>query len=318
MSVDIEAILIHDKQRTPDLTYHQVSADRYLATEHCREAWRVDNDARHHPRGVRYHGCAAARAIAHAVERPGSIVSGFSALALYGLPYLVEGADTTLLASSGRNQLAGPCLPTIRRHSRATFPIWKVTHRGVGLRTASPVAAVVQALIQVKRGEHCWNVVDVEGLSAEEVRAVQLVDCVRRFWGITLADITAAARHKINASWLRKVLRLSSSLADSPKETEMRLLVAVLAARYGHVVQEQVPLVVDGRTVTTFDLAIPDLKIAVMYDGEHHSDYKQRNKDSSINLKMTLAGWTPARCSSRTMFECLGLVESLMQKSSQR
>ena len=317
MNVDFETTLVHEMQREPGLDYRQVSGKRYLAAEHCREQWQVDNDARHHPRGVRYYGCAAARAVAHAVERPNCIVAGFSALALYGLPYLVEGADTTLLSTTGRNQLAGPCLPTIRR-CRISLTTWSVSHRGVSIQVVHPLTAVVQALVQVKRGEHRWKVVAVDGLGPEEVRAVQLIDCVRRFWGLDAAAIEVAARHKVNAAWLRRVLRLSSARADSPKETEMRLLVGVLAARYGYTVEEQVPLIVDGKVVTVFDLAIPELKIAVMYDGEHHSDYKQRNKDASINIKMTLAGWTPARCSSGTMFECLGLIEELMQKSSQR
>ena len=74
------------------------------------------------------------------------------------------------------------------------------------------------------------------------------------------------------------------------------------------------PLRVGGQLVTVFDLAIPELKIAVMYDGAHHSDYQQRNKDSSITLKMIAQGWTSARCSAATMFECLDLIEELMRE----
>ncbi|MCD1028542.1 hypothetical protein JBM71_00015, partial [Staphylococcus aureus] len=66
-----------------------------------------------------------------------------------------------------------------------------------------------------------------------------------------------------------------------------------LAARYGYTVEEQVPFIVNGRIVTVFDLAIPELKIAIMYDGAHHLEWKQRKKDSSITIKMTAAGWTP-------------------------
>ncbi|OIR44115.1 hypothetical protein BJP08_01680 [Corynebacterium sp. NML140438] len=313
MTIDLDTPLIHQKQRTPDRSYHQVSLRRYLRTEHCLQPWQVQNNARYHPRNLSYHAPAAVRAIAHAVEQRGCIIAGFSALALYGLPYLVEGADTTLVTTSGHTSLGGPCRPTIRR-SRTLLAIWTVTHRGVSLQAVTPLTAVIQALVQVKRGEHRWNTITVEGLAPEEIRGIQLVDCVRRFWDITPSSIAKAARHKIDAAWLHKVLLHSSALADSPKETEMRLLVAALADRHGCTVEEQVPLRVGGQLVTVFDLAIPELKIAVMYDGAHHSDYQQRNKDSSITLKMIAQGWTPARCSAATMFECLDLIEKLMRE----
>ncbi|WPJ91858.1 hypothetical protein [Corynebacterium sp. UMB2355A] len=317
MTIDLDTPLIHQKQRRPNHAYQQVSVRRYLQNEHCLQPWQVQNNARYHPQNVMYPAPAAVRAIAHAVEQPGSIISGFSALALYGLPYLVEGADTTLVTTSGHTSVAGACRPTIRR-SRISLATWTVTHRGVPLQAVTPLTAVIQALVQVKRGEHRWSTITVEGLAPEEVRGIQLVDCVRRFWDITPSSIAKAARHKIDATWLHKVLRHSSVLADSPKETEMRLLVAALANRYGCTVEEQVPLRVGDQLVTVFDLAIPELKIAVMYDGAHHSDYQQRNKDSSITLKMIRQGWTPARCSAATMFECLTLIEELMQEGRVR
>ena len=313
MTIDLDTPLIHQKQRRPDRSYQQVSQRRYLRSEQCLQPWQVQNNARYHPRNLSYHAPAAVRAIAHAVEQRGSIIAGFSALALYGLPYLVEGADTTLVTTSGHTNPAEACRPKIQR-SRIRLAIWTVTHRGVTLQAVTPLTAVIQALVQVKRGEHRWRTVTVEGLTPEEVRGIQLLDCVRRFWGITPSSIAKAARHKIDATWLHRVLGHSSALAESPKETEMRLLVAALANRYGCTVEEQVPLWVDDQLVTVFDLAIPELKIAVMYDGAHHSDYQQRNKDSSITLKMIRQGWTPARCSAATMFECLDLIEELMQQ----
>ena len=54
-----------------------------------------------------------------------------------------------------------------------------------------------------------------------------------------------------------------------------------------------VPFIVEGVIVTVFDLAIPEIKVAVMYDGAHHGERKQRNKDSSITLKMIRGDWTP-------------------------
>lgn len=312
--MEFEAVLTHASQRVAGTEYKRISGKRYLAVNHCREQWQVELGAKHHPRGVPYWAPAAARAVAHAVERPGAVVGGFSALALYGLPFLVEGADTLLFCATSKNQQGGACSPALRRPSARPGEVRKVRHRGVTIRAAAPADAVVQALKEITRGGHRWATVGVAGLTKEEVMAIQLVDCARRFLGVQPSQIRAAAAQKINAEWLEGVLARSSCLADSPKETEMRLLVRALAAEYGCTVQEQVPFIVDGVIVTVFDLAIPEIKVAVMYDGAHHGERKQRNKDSSITLKMIRGDWTPARCASETMFECLELIEDLLRK----
>lgn len=314
MDVEFEAVLTHASQRVAGTEYKRISGKRYLAVNHCREQWQVLLGAKHHPRGVAYWAPAAARAVAHAVERPGAVVGGFSALALYGLPFLVEGADTLLFCATSKNQPGGACSPALRRPSARPGEVRRLRHRGVTIRAAAPADAVVQALKEITRGGHRWATVGVAGLTKEEVMAIQLVDCARRFLGVQPSQIRAAAAQKINAEWLEGVLTRSSCLADSPKETEMRLLVRALAAEYGCTVQEQVPFIVDGVIVTVFDLAIPEIKVAVMYDGAHHGERKQRNKDSSITLKMIRGDWTPARCASETMFECLELIEDLLRK----
>lgn len=312
--MEFEAVLTHASQRVAGTEYKRISGKRYLAVNHCREQWQVELGAKHHPRGVPYWAPAAARAVARAVERPGAVVGGFSALALYGLPFLVEGADTLLFCATSKNQPGGACSPALRRPSARPGEVWKVRHRGVTIRAAASADAVVQVLKEITRGGHRWATVGVAGLTKEEVMAIQLVDCARRFLGVQPSQIRAAATQKINAEWLEGVLARSSCLADSPKETEMRLLVRALAAEYGCTVQEQVPFIADGVIVTVFDLAIPEIKVAVMYDGAHHGERKQRNKDSSIILKMIRGDWTPARCAPETMFECLDLIEDLLRK----
>ena len=317
MDVKFNAVICYREQFEKGRSYYPVSAKRFVREEDMREQWVVSREAACHPRGVGYYAPAAARAVVHAVERPGSVVAGFSALALYGLPYLVEGADTLLFSPTApRSTQGGELTPTVRRPSRAVSSTWTLTHRGVPFKAAAPADAVVQALQQVRRGEHGWGTVKVAGWAARDVMALQLIDCARRFLDVPAPDVLGAARGKVDAKWLRPLLASSSALADSPKETEMRLLVTALAHRYGYTVREQMPLIVDGEIVTVFDLAIPELNIAIMYDGEHHWEWKQRNKDSSINLKIASAGWTPARCSSTTMFECLAFIEEVMQKSS--
>ena len=142
--MEFEAVLTHASQRVAGTEYKRISGKRYLAVNHCREQWQVELGAKHHPRGVPYWAPAAARAVAHAVERPGAVVGGFSALALYGLPFLVEGADTLLFCATSKNQPGGACSPALRRPSARPGEVWKVRHRGVTIRAAAPADAVVQ------------------------------------------------------------------------------------------------------------------------------------------------------------------------------
>lgn len=158
----------------------------------------------------------------------------------------------------------------------------------------------------------------VEGLNPTDVMAIQLVDCARRFLSLDVAAIAHAAQGKIDSTWIRRILALSSVHADSPKETELRLLLSSVAQLYGVRFQEQVPFSLGGRRITTFDLAVPELKIGVMYDGGHHWEYSQRQKDAKINLEATRAGWTVTRCSSTTMREMVGLISDIVRSKSGR
>ena len=101
MEIEFSPVIVNASQLERGQTY-------------LRDRWTVNLAARHHPRSERYDVPAAVRAVVHAYERPGSVVCGFSALALYGLPFLVEGADTTLRAPIGRCSPASTFAPAIR------------------------------------------------------------------------------------------------------------------------------------------------------------------------------------------------------------
>ncbi len=314
MDVQFNAIICNQEQLEQGRRYHRVSAQRYVRAEDMREPWVVNMEASCHPRGIGYYAPAAARAVVHAVERPGSVVAGFSALALYGLPFLVEGADTTLLARVAKKTAATATTPALQRIRRGDSTPVLATHRGVSIQVSPPAIAVADALRQIKQREHQWATSPVSGLNDTEVMSIQLIDCARRFLGVVLVDLREAAQGQLNARWLKKLLPLTSAKADSPMETELRLLVSVIVAKYGLELQEQVVLYDGNRIVTTFDLAISDLKIAVMYDGRHHMDFQQRKKDSLINITSSLHGWTVIRCYSETREKCLEVLEQLILK----
>ncbi|QPK83346.1 hypothetical protein G7Y29_00465 [Corynebacterium qintianiae] len=277
-----------DITQTPGDGCVRISRRRYLPALQQLENWVVDVNARAHPRGTRYPAPAAARAFAHALEWPGSVITGFSALAVYRLPYLVEGHDTTLSCAVAANTVGGPLTPTVVRLTYRPHEVWTVKLRDYPFRIASPAVATVQALKAAGGGV---------------LPAVQLIDCVRRHLGVQEADVLAAGRYRLRRPWLEKVWGLSSALADSPKETEMRLLARDVARQYSLSLREQYPVRSGGRLITVFDFALLEPRIGLMYDGQHHWEYSQRQKDSLINLEATANGWTPLRFSSATLIE---------------
>lgn len=314
--VAFDVVLVHASQREAGEHYVQLSRERYVREAECRNVWLIDRDAHAHPHNIPYPAPAAARAVAHAVEHPGCIVGAFAALALYGLPFLVDAADTTLYCTTDRTKLGNEISPTVLRMPRPLGRSYTLRHRGVTFSAFAPAEALVQALQHIRKGMHRWHVVNIDGLEPVDVMAIQLIDCCRRFLGVRPEELEEAAARRLSRRWLERVLPLSSSLADSPKETELRLLLSSVVGKFGYTLQEQVPLYDNGVIVTTFDFAIPALKIGAMYDGAHHWEYDQRQKDAAINLKAARLEWIVARCSSKTMFELVDLICDLIRQKA--
>lgn len=224
--------------------FHQVSASYKMPADKLRPYNLARNDARDHPRGVVYQVPAAHRAAAFGLENPDAVVLGFGALALYGLPYLADGRDTVLMKpAASRNVAATAFTPGFVRRGCRSSEVWTVRHGELELRVASPPAATIQALKVVRRhakpGQVC-------GLPRDIYLAVELVDCVRRHLGVPAGDILAAGAGAIHRPWLAQVLALSSQHADSPKETEMRLLAKLVCGEFGVKLREQVRITRGG------------------------------------------------------------------------
>ena len=209
MEIESSPVIVNASQLERGRTYLRISDARFVHESYGRDRWTVNLAARHHPRSERYDVPAAVRAVVHAYERPGSVVCGFSALALYGLPFLVEGADTTLRAPIGRCSPASAFAPAISRLRAPHTETWTLTHRGVPIRVATPARATAQALQQIRRGEHSWQTEPVPGVQAEVVRAVQLVDCVRRYLNLQVTEVNNATTGQLNQRWMTKVIQLS-------------------------------------------------------------------------------------------------------------
>lgn len=255
----------------------------------------VLRDSLRHPRRVSYPVPAEYRAAAFALAHPGATVSGFGALALYGLPYLADAHDVVLISPKVRKkELGGQFSPTLTRQPLGPGETWHVVCRDEPIRVVAPAVAAAQALRLIRVGECSWPVV----APADEevfVRAVQLVDACRRFLGIAPEAIAAASKGRVDNRWLASVLKASSALADSPKETEMRLLAGKVARDYGLELREQVEFFNRGELVTRADLAFPEPRVALYYDGANHDDPGRRIKDTRIDLYLTSIAWQPLR-----------------------
>ncbi|OHR18206.1 hypothetical protein [Corynebacterium sp. HMSC034A01] len=267
-----------------------------------------------HPRRVVYRVPASCRAAAHALSHPGTTLSGFGALALFGLPALVDMCDTVLINPKiGRKVLATSTRPGMVRGSPKPQDVWRVFFNGEVVQLATPPLATIQALKALRRGEAGWEVETVED-DPVFVRAVQLVDAVRRFLGVTPESLVLAGHKLIDDRWLASVISSSSALADSPKETEMRLILARFAGKHGFTYREQLPVRKRNRLVTTLDAALVEPRYGFMYDGIHHWTKQQRVKDAEINIELQLLQIRPLRFATGTLRSIPAVTEALLRK----
>ena len=264
-----------------------------------------------HPRRIVYRIPAAARAVAMALERPGLTICGLSALSVFGLNFFADANDTTFYGNVSRKIPATQVSPLVLR--RPPGPRWKVFYLDHALDVSPPAVALVESLRLIRNGTYSWEVPAIEGFIPLELRAISLIDATRRHLSVPIPAILEAGKGRVNNRWLRRMCDLSSELADSPKETEMRLICQRSLAGTSLELSEQVPLTEGSRIITVFDLALTDVKIGIMYDGEHHLSRKQRDKDAAINLESTLQGWVVVRVTAGTLRRLPEVLDRLVQ-----
>lgn len=307
----MDVALRHTHTLRDDGVGARISSSHYLAEHALRPSELAFRESASHPRGIVYEAPADARAVAMALEHPHYSICGLSALAVFGLRFFADCCDTTLHGPVKRAVQATQFTPRVTRVGWTRT--WTVFFKDRPLLISEPALAAAEAIAEVKAHSHAWAVPRIEPWSLEEIRAIQLLDSVRRFLGLDCNEIVMASKGRVNRRWLLKLISHSSALADSPKETEMRLICSRICAELGVELSEQVPLVANGKIVMVFDLAITELKIAIMYDGEHHLQRKQRDRDSRINVESTLQGWVIIRFTAGTLLDSARYLERLVK-----
>lgn len=128
-------------------------------------------------------------------------------------------------------------------------------------------------------------------LSLAELVAVG--DVILRAGLATHAGLVDAVNHhaaRRGRTRLVRALTLIDARAESPKESELRVLLierGFTVPQINHEVRDAA-----GRFVARIDLAYPELKIAIEYDGDHHRDRAQWRRDVTRRRRLEALGWT--------------------------
>lgn len=298
--------------------YEQVSPQHVVARKFLRPEGLAVTDARHHPRRLRYRVNALTRIVAHLREHPRWIADSWSAAALLGIGEFSDGADTCIISSGNRRLTTDPLRPTRHRNVTDVQP-WTLYLNDVPLRVTPPMLTLVRCLRSALAEEHAWQVPKIGGMAEPLIRAVQVTDRFRRLLGVEDLHILQAGQGLIGARKLARITSLSSPGMDSSQETLLKLIAQQAATRHHVEFLPQVPVYCDGRVgepgtkengvplLTVLDLALPDWKIALMFDGAHHWDKQQRERDARINFELTMAGWLVLRISHGMLDDASGL-----------
>lgn len=226
------------------------------------------------PRGTQPNAILRAKAAWLRSRREG-VLAGFSAAAMHGSRYI----DAALPA----NIIGSPCRPT----------------PGVVVWEDCPDADEICRIGELRLTTPTRTAVDLARRFPEDV-AVSAIDALARATRLTVAEIELAARRHPGQRGIRQARRsiaLVDPEAESPRETALRLLIV----RAGFPRPEsQHPIYNEyGVLIGIVDFAWAELKIAVEYEGRHHSDPEQMRKDIARIEEMIEMGWLVIRVTSR-------------------
>ncbi|AGP30246.1 hypothetical protein A606_02965 [Corynebacterium terpenotabidum Y-11] len=247
------------------------------------------------------------RAWANHLNHPDAVIGGWPAGEIHGLkPDWGDSAPVLLLTGRRRHgslisaTAATTPLRPVFRPLPPELETHTPCHRFPRMRVVTPPVAAVQCLWTILGGRHRWWAHDVPGMSFDEVCSVQFLDAFTQATWVTHAEILAASKARIPRSVLMPLLELSDDGAQSPMETVMRLIVRdLLPEPYRWRSQVRVDLLPDaarGWTPKTLpDLGCPELKIALYYDGGHHSEGSQPEIDFNQFHALRDLGWEVIR-----------------------
>ena len=216
---------------------------------------------------------------------PGFAVGGHSAAGWYGAPFAGTPDPVTVVGPADRE--------------------WKGP-RGVRVhRSNQPVDIVADAddVPVTSPMRTAWDTVALEPLGT----AVAALDAMVRAGTVdvtALATMAADGTGRWGVSRVRRAVPLVDPRAESPPESRVR--VALALAGLQPVPQHEVRWA--GKFVARVDLAFPEARLAVEYEGAHHFEDGQIMRDDDRYERLRAAGWTVIRLSAVDLRDLAGVV----------
>ena len=247
---------------------------------------------------------------AHAMERSVLVLTRWAALHVLGLPVFCESMPVEIVSRTNKRAVSPRAVQHVKYRSqvpladRTDFSAMHFDLPG-HVQVVRAEEALVRCLIAVLKGRNAWILpgqerklrnsgsrrIAISGpfdggslraaydLSAHEIRAVQLIDAVRRYIGADFAAVAEFARGRVCRRKLMRLWALSVPNADSPPETLLRLLVRDLLPD----LRTQVPVYRDD-SYATKGVAADAKRVAVDAEGK-----SARNRRSAITTDSVAA-----------------------------
>ncbi|WNV74255.1 endonuclease domain-containing protein [Geodermatophilus sp. DSM 44513] len=212
-------------------------------------------------------------------------VGGHSAAAWYGAPFASPGAPVTVVCPEDV-RWRGP--REVRLHHAHLPPTDVVVIDDV------PVTTVLRT---------AWDVMALEPLTT----AVAALDAMVRAKEVSVADLGRLLQDgggRWGVSRVRRAVPLVDPRAESPQESRLR--VALVLAGLEPVPQFEV--FHRGRFLARVDLAWPEARLAVEYEGAHHFTDDQVPRDDVRLEQLRAAGWRVIRVTAADMRDLEELV----------
>lgn len=200
----------------------------------------------------------------------GSALTGHSAAWWLGIQYARDDAPV-LIARPPGTRIDGA--RGIKVHRTPVTPGDIAMHRNLCLTTAVRAA---------------WDVASLMPLPT----ALPIVDGLLHAGILTAAELDArllVSRGVWGVRRVRALVQVADGRSESPPESLMRL--AILQAGLP-VPVPQLAIRLDNGSVVRVDFAWPEYRVALEYDGAHHADQMQMQRDRRRLNELTRLGWT--------------------------
>ena len=122
------------------------------------------------------------------------------------------------------------------------------------------------------------------------MEAVQWIDSLARVRRVGRSELIAHGKQHMGARAVRRAaatLRFCDPRAESPPESVLRINLHLDGVQ----VIPQFWVMVGNQFVARVDLAVPEIKLAIEYDGQWHADHHQLGRDRARVWLLNQAGW---------------------------